>query len=122
MITAHDTVTRRGGAAVITVTPPRRAPSPRRRARTPTPTARELSLTPSPANHTDVEIAPVSARGGSTIRVTATPDEGWELLYVTVDGERIEGMSFKMPAHDVTVSAVFAGDLPFADVAEGAWY
>ena len=31
-------------------------------------------------------------------------------------------MSFKMPAHDVTVSAVFAGDLPFADVAEGAWY
>ena len=62
------------------------------------------------------------ASAGSTIRVTATPDEGWELLYVTVDGERIEGMSFKMPAHDVTVSAVFAGNLPFNDVAEGAWY
>ena len=51
------------------------------------------------------------------------PDEGYELAYITVDGERISGTSFTMPDHAVTVSAVFVlKGLPFTDVSVGAWY
>ena len=59
---------------------------------------------------------------GETGVVTATPDAGYELAYITVDGERIPGTSFTMPAHDVTVSAVFTRGEGFADVAPGSWY
>ena len=66
-----------------------------------------------------------NASAGTTITVTATPDEGYELSYITVDGERISGTAFTMPAHAVTVGAVFVpvdAALPFTDVAPGAWY
>ena len=64
-----------------------------------------------------------NAGAGTKITVTATPDAGYELAYITVDGERISGVSFTMPAHDVTVRVYFSGGaLPFADVTEGAWY
>ena len=59
---------------------------------------------------------------GEAGAVTATPDAGYELAYITVDGERIPGTSFTMPAHDVTVSAVFTRGEGFADVAPGSWY
>ncbi|HIS67580.1 MAG TPA: Ig domain-containing protein, partial [Candidatus Scatomorpha merdipullorum] len=55
----------------------------------------------------EIKTSLTNASAGSTIRVTATPDAGYELAYITVDGERIPGTSFTMPAHDVTVSAVF---------------
>ena len=65
-----------------------------------------------------------NASEGSTITVTATPDEGYELDYITVDGERIDGTTFTMPDHDVTVRVYFTDDaaLPFTDVSAGAWY
>ena len=65
-----------------------------------------------------------NASEGSTIIVTATPDAGYELDYITVDGERISGTTFKMPAHDVTVRVYFTDGaaLPFTDVSAGAWY
>ena len=64
-----------------------------------------------------------NAGAGTKITVTATPDEGYELAYITVDGERIDGTTFKMPAHDVTVRVYFTGGaLPFTDVNSGAWY
>ena len=64
-----------------------------------------------------------NAGAGTKITVAATPDAGYELAYITVDGERISGVSFTMPAHDVTVRVYFSGGaLPFADVTEGAWY
>ena len=63
-----------------------------------------------------------NASAGSVITVTATPEEGYTLLYVTVDGEKIDGLSFKMPDHAVTVSAVFTRGLPFTDVADGGWF
>ena len=64
-----------------------------------------------------------NAGAGAEITVTATPDAGYELAYITVNGERISGVSFTMPAHDVTVRVYFSGGaLPFADVTEGAWY
>ena len=66
-----------------------------------------------------------NASAGSTITVTVTPDEGYELDYITVDGERISGTSFKMPDYDVTVRVYFtngSASLPFADVKPGDWF
>lgn len=65
-----------------------------------------------------------NASAGSTITVTATPDDGYELDYITVDGERIDGTTFTMPNHDVTVRVYFTDGaaLPFTDVSAGAWY
>ena len=66
-----------------------------------------------------------NASAGATITVTATPDEGFELDYITVDGERIDGTTFTMPDHDVTVRVYFAAigaALTFTDVAEGDWF
>ena len=66
-----------------------------------------------------------NASAGSTVTVSVTPDEGYELDYITVDGERISGTSFTMPGHDVTVRVYFkeiGAAMPFVDVAAGAWY
>ncbi len=48
-----------------------------------------------------------SAKQGDTVTVTATPDEGYELVSITVDGQAISGNTFTMPASSVTVSATF---------------
>ncbi|HIQ87959.1 MAG TPA: S-layer homology domain-containing protein [Candidatus Scatomorpha gallistercoris] len=66
-----------------------------------------------------------NASAGTTITVTVTPDEGYKLDYITVDGERISGTSFKMPAHDVTVRVYFTDGtsaLPFTDVSANQWF
>ncbi len=66
-----------------------------------------------------------NASAGTTITVTAMPDEGYELAYITVDGERIYGTSFKMPDHDVTVRVYFTDGtsaLPFTDVRPNQWF
>ena len=66
-----------------------------------------------------------NASAGSTITVTVTPDEGYELDYITVDGERIDGTTFTMPAHDVTVRVYFTDGtvyMPFVDVNTGDWF
>ena len=64
-----------------------------------------------------------NSSAGATITVTATPDAGYELVYITVDGEPIEGDTFTMPDKAVTVSAVFVPATGgFADVVPGAWY
>lgn len=65
-----------------------------------------------------------NASAGTKITVTATPDEGYELAYITVDGERISGASFTMPAHDVTVRVYFtdAAAPVFVDVDSGDWF
>ena len=64
-----------------------------------------------------------NASAGTTITVTATPDEGYELAYITVDGEKITGNTFRMPDKSVTVSAVFVpATFPFVDVKTGDWF
>ena len=66
-----------------------------------------------------------NASAGTTITVTVTPDEGYKLDYITVDGERISGTSFKMPEHDVTVRVYFTdgtSTLPFTDVRPNQWF
>ena len=72
----------------------------------------------------EARLSLTNASEGSTITVTATPDEGYELDYITVDGERIDGTTFTMPNHDVTVRVYFTDGaaLPFTDVSAGAWY
>ena len=73
----------------------------------------------------EAKLSLTNASEGATVTVTVTPDEGYVLDYITVDGERITGTSFTMPDHDVTVRVYFtdgAATLPFTDVASGAWY
>ena len=53
-----------------------------------------------------------NASAGSVITLTATPDEGYELLSISVrdaDGKPValDGMKFTMPESSVTVTAVF---------------
>ena len=75
-----------------------------------------------PANGT-IRVNPSNGSAGTLITVAATPDEGYELAYITVDGEKISGSTFRMPDHDVTVSAVFVPvSFPFTDVKTGDWY
>ena len=75
-----------------------------------------------PANGT-VKVNPANGSEGTLITVTATPDKGYELAYITVDGEKISGNTFRMPDHDVTVSALFVPvRFPFTDVKSGDWF
>ena len=75
-----------------------------------------------PANGS-LKVNPSNGSEGTLITVTATPDEGYELAYITVDGERITGSTFRMPDHDVTVSALFVPvSFPFTDVKSGDWF
>ncbi|MBQ2297342.1 MAG: S-layer homology domain-containing protein, partial [Ruminiclostridium sp.] len=79
-----------------------------------------------------------SASKGSTVTLTVTPDQGYELADLTVtdkSGKELtltqkgDGVyTFTMPASKVTVSADFqeiqvpASQLPFTDVAEKDWF
>ena len=75
-----------------------------------------------PANGS-LKVNPSNGSAGTLITVTATPDKGYELAYITVDGERITGSTFRMPDHDVTVSALFVPvSFPFTDVKSGDWF
>ena len=62
-----------------------------------------------PANGT-VSASATSAAAGTTIELTATPAEGYTLDYFTLDGARINGNTFIMPARNVEVSAVFTAN------------
>ena len=74
-----------------------------------------------------IELNKYSAAAGETIKITATPDEGYELESITVtdgDGNTVETSTtfavesvhgFVMPASDVTVSAVFTEESTVVD-------
>ena len=75
-----------------------------------------------PANGS-LKVNPANGSAGTLITVTATPDKGYELAYITVDGERITGSTFRMPDKTVTVSALFVPvSFPFTDVKSGDWF
>ena len=84
-------------------------------------------------------VSPSRAARGSTVTITVTPDEGYELDTLTVtdgDGDAITlndkgngKFTFTMPRDDVEIDVSFRPveepapeTLPFTDVAEGAWY
>ena len=62
-----------------------------------------------PANGS-VSASATSATAGTTVKLTANPAEGYTLDYFTLDGERINGNTFIMPARNVDVSAVFTAN------------
>ena len=57
-----------------------------------------------------VSASATSAAAGTTVKLTANPAEGYTLDYFTLDGERINGNTFSMPARNVEVSAVFTAN------------
>ena len=62
-----------------------------------------------PANGS-VAASATSATAGTTVKLTANPAEGYTLDYFTLDGARINGNTFSMPARNVEVSAVFTAN------------
>ena len=83
-----------------------------------------------------VRVSPSRASRGTTVTITVTPDEGYELESLTVLDSRDNEISltdkgdgkytFTMPAGRVTVEASFAKiapePLPFGDVDDGDWF
>ena len=73
-------------------------------------TANAYSITVVQPTGGTVSASATSATAGTTIELTATPAEGYTLDYFTLDGERINGNTFSMPAQNVEVSAVFTAN------------
>ena len=73
-------------------------------------TANAYSITVVQPTGGTVSASTTSAAAGTTIELTATPAEGYTLDYFTLDGERINGDTFSMPARNVEVSAVFTAN------------
>ena len=73
-------------------------------------TANAYSITVVQPTGGTVSASATSAAAGATIELTATPAEGYTLDYFTLDGERINGDTFIMPARNVEVSAVFTAN------------
>ena len=73
-------------------------------------TANAYSITVVQPTGGTVSASATFATAGTTIELTATPAEGYTLDYFTLDGERINGNTFSMPARNVEVSAVFTAN------------
>ena len=73
-------------------------------------TANAYSITVVQPTGGTVSASATSATAGTTIELTATPAEGYTLDYFTLDGKRINGDTFIMPARNVDVSAVFTAN------------
>ena len=73
-------------------------------------TANAYSITVVQPTGGTVSASATSATAGTTVKLTATPAEGYTLDYFTLDGERINGNTFIMPARNVEVSAVFTAN------------
>ena len=72
-----------------------------------------------PANGS-VSASATSATAGTTVKLTANPAEGYTLDYFTLDGARINGDTFIMPARNVEVSAVFTANAYSINVVQPA--
>ena len=61
----------------------------------------------------------MKARPGALIKLTVTPDKGYHLVAgsLKVNGTAIDGMTFTMPAEDVTVKAKFEQNAALASIA-----
>ena len=73
-------------------------------------TANAYSITVVQPTGGTVSASATSATAGTSVKLTATPAEGYTLDYFTLDGERINGNTFIMPARNVKVSAVFTAN------------
>ena len=94
------------------------------------------AITAPDAENGTVRVSPSRASRGTTVTITVTPDEGYELESLTVLDSRDNEISltykgdgkytFTMPSGKVTVEASFAEiapePLPFGDVDDGDWF
>lgn len=94
------------------------------------------TITTPDAEHGTVAASPSRASSGTTVTITVTPDEGYELgeLIVTdTNGDEVDltresatKYTFEMPRSRVTVAASFVESapepLPFDDVDDGDWF
>ena len=94
------------------------------------------TITTPDAEHGTVAVSPSRASSGTTVTITVTPDEGYELgeLIVTdANGDEVDltresatKYTFEMPRSRVTVAASFVESapepLPFDDVDDGDWF
>lgn len=94
------------------------------------------TITTPDAEHGTVAVNPSRASSGTTVTITVTPDEGYELgeLIVTdANGDEVDltresatKYTFEMPRSRVTVAASFVESapepLPFDDVDDGDWF
>ncbi len=94
------------------------------------------AVTAPDAENGTVRVSPSRASRGTTVTITVTPDEGYELENLTVLDSRDNEITltdkgdgkytFTMPAGRVTVEASFAEiapePLPFGDVDDGDWF
>ena len=94
------------------------------------------AITAPDAENGAVRVSPGRASRGTTVTITVTPDEGYELESLTVLDSRDNEIpltdkgdgkyTFTMPAGRVTVEASFAEiapePLPFGDVDDGDWF
>ena len=94
------------------------------------------AVTAPDAENGTVRVSPGRASRGTTVTITVTPDEGYELESLTVLDSRDNEITltdkgdgkytFTMPSGKVTVEASFAEiapePLPFGDVDDGDWF
>ena len=94
------------------------------------------AVTAPDAENGTVRVSPSRASRGTTVTITVTPDEGYELESLTVLDSRDNEITltdkgdgkytFTMPSGRVTVEASFAEiapePLPFGDVDDGDWF
>ena len=94
------------------------------------------AITAPDAENGTVRVSPSRASRGTTVTITVTPDEGYELESLTVLDSRDNEITltdkgdgkytFTMPSGHVTVEASFAEiapePLPFGDVDDGDWF
>ena len=89
-----------------------------------TPAAQTYTVTTSDCSNGTLTVAPNTAEAGTEVKVTATPNEGYEIESVTAaqadntgvalteDTEKTGVYTFTMPASNVTVSATFKEAAP----------
>ncbi len=67
----------------------------------------DYTITVGACENGSVSLDKNTANNGETVTVTATPDAGYELSKILVNGKEISGNTFTTPAGDVTVTATF---------------
>lgn len=89
--------------------------------------ARQYTAVAEPTEHGTVTLSHTKPYSGSSLTITALPDDGYVLADMLINGISVgnsEIYTIKSVNEDITVKAIFAEktELPFVDVAIGDWY
>ena len=85
------------------------------------------TITVIPTEHGKVTLSHMKAARGTSVTVTAVPDEGYTVDDILINGEsvgRTDVYTIKSIAADTTVKVIFGekADLPFTDVLKSDWF